>query len=237
MPLSDYNVTYMSLSEQIFKIFKEQIVNGELSPGERLVIDRFARQLGVSSTPVRDALRLLISAGFAEKKSNDSIFVIKLSRADIVELFDMREVLEGLSVRLLTQKIHHQQIDASVFRNLLQEFKEKEREFLVGHNETPHEFGLQFHDLVHKLCPNKRLKKQIELIMNQTYRVRKVQYKNKYSEYLKNKRQNRLLQETQEHIEIIEKMLSGEAEKAENLIREHIRKAKEEILSLKNLSE
>ncbi|MTI59811.1 MAG: GntR family transcriptional regulator [Firmicutes bacterium] len=231
MSLSDLNLKNVSLSEQIFNALKEQIINGELKPGERLVIDRLASQIGVSSTPVRDALRLLISAGYAEKRPNDSIFVIELSKDDVIELFDMREILEGLAVRLVTQGINNQEINIDKLKSLKKEFEEKERELLAGSSDVPHELDVRLHDLVHKSAPNKRLKKQIDLIMNQTYSIRNMQHKNKISKYLDDKRNERLLQETQEHIRIIDKILNGDSVEAENMMREHIRNSKKDILS------
>ncbi|QTL99454.1 FCD domain-containing protein [Iocasia frigidifontis] len=231
MSLSNLNLKNVSLSEQIYNALKEQIINGELKPGERLVIDKLASQIGVSSTPVRDALRLLISAGYAEKRPNDSIFVIELSKDDVIELFDMREVIEGLAVRLVTQKINNQEINTDELRNLKKEFEKKEKEFLAGSRDVPHKLDVELHDLVRRLAPNKRLRKQIDLIMNQTYSIRNMQHRNKISKYLDNKRNERLLQETREHISIIDKILSGDTDAAENMMRQHIRNSKEDILT------
>lgn len=228
MSMAKFNLKNVSLSEQIYNLLKKQIIDGKINHGERLVIDKIANEIGVSSTPVRDALRLLVSSGFAEKKNNDGIFIIDLSKKDVIELFDMREVLEGLAVRLLTKKLDCKEIECTELKTLKVEFEEKEKELLERNKDIPHELDIKLHDLLLKLSPNKRLKKQIKLMMNQTYRIRKLQHQSKVRDI---DNHERLLRETQEHINIIDSILKGESEEAEYLMREHIKNAKKDILS------
>ncbi len=230
MSLSDLKLKNHSLNKQIYDALKNQIINDQINPGERLVIDKIANEIGVSSTPVRDALQLLISSGYA-KKTNNGIFVIELSKDDVIELFDMREVLEGLAVRLLTKKIKSEEVNLDGFKILEKTFKEKEKELLEKSNHISHELDVNFHDLVLKLTEKKRLKKQIKLIINQTYRIRNIQHRSKSNIALDEEKIERMLRETQEHISIIEKMIKGNCEEAENMMRKHIRNSKKDILT------
>jgi DNA-binding GntR family transcriptional regulator len=81
------------------------ILEGELTPGERLVEDRLAERLGVSRNPVREAIRVLAAEGFVEVAPRRGAAVARLTSEEAEELFDVRMALEGLTARLSARKV------------------------------------------------------------------------------------------------------------------------------------
>jgi DNA-binding GntR family transcriptional regulator len=100
---SDYFAARQSLSQEVVALIKDMIAAGTLPPGGRIVESQLARQLGVSLTPVREAIRLLAGEGVVVIVPNKGALVRELTHQDILEIYSMRAVLEGLAVRLATE--------------------------------------------------------------------------------------------------------------------------------------
>ncbi len=98
-------IKHSNLSHRIYEILKDQIINEELAPGERLLDDKLASSFGVSRTPVREALTRLTSEGLVEITPRSGIYVKKLTRKDVEEIYKIRKVLEGLAAREATSII------------------------------------------------------------------------------------------------------------------------------------
>lgn len=226
-----------TVSEQIYNSIKEEIIYGSFKPGERIVIESLANMFKVSITPVRDAMQALVSAGYIEKDRNGSFFVLKLSEKDVEDLYDIRESLEGLAVKLVCEKLLKTSSVIDLLESWMKKFKRKKNELLAKDIYIPHELDIKFHDFIIDLCPNNRLKKQISRIMNQTYKLRKLQHDNKISEYKNDKISSRLLIEIEEHIDIIEKILRGNSEEAEKAMRKHIANSREDLLAYVKFTE
>lgn len=89
----------MSASEQAYARIRGGIVTGELAQGERLTEERLAATLGLSRTPVRDAIRRLIHEGFVERGAGYSTRVARFPRDELAQLFEIRGLLEGYAAR------------------------------------------------------------------------------------------------------------------------------------------
>lgn len=87
-------------AEVIAKSLEEKIYAAELSPGQQLVQESIARMFGVSRVPVRDALQILINMGLAVNMPRKGVFVRRLSKKNLGELFEVRKILEGAAIRL-----------------------------------------------------------------------------------------------------------------------------------------
>ena len=83
-----------SLTEQIYDIIKELILDGHLAAGERIDINKLAEEYGISQTPVRYALNRLHDAGLVENRSRVGFFVVELDEKDIADTYDLREMFE-----------------------------------------------------------------------------------------------------------------------------------------------
>ncbi|MGW5237319.1 GntR family transcriptional regulator [Monashia sp. NPDC004114] len=94
---------HRSLRDEVADELRDRIVNGTLEPGQRLVERVLAEELGVSRVPVRDALVQLRGEGFVTEVPRKGVFVTAMSEHDVRELFNVREALEVLAVRLATE--------------------------------------------------------------------------------------------------------------------------------------
>ena len=81
-----------SLGDYVFERLKEAIINGELAPGSRIIENRLANALGISRTPIREAIHKLDRAGFLRRLSQGGFTVVSLTRDDIEEAFGIRSI-------------------------------------------------------------------------------------------------------------------------------------------------
>lgn len=122
------------------------IIEGRLAPGQRLVERDVAQQLGVSRSPVREALRQLAFEGFLVSLSPRRIVVRELSRSDIEDLYDVREALEWLTAGLVVQ--HADDDDIATLRRHLEKTRQAEDD------EAKHRLSNQFHELLGDMAGN-----------------------------------------------------------------------------------
>lgn len=101
---------YRTMTEIVADELRVKILNGDLIPGQRLVTADIADEMGVSRMPVRDALRYLESTGLVETIPHRGTVVKNLSENEIVELYQIRAVLEGLAARLASLRITDEQL-------------------------------------------------------------------------------------------------------------------------------
>jgi DNA-binding GntR family transcriptional regulator len=91
------------VKDRLAEVLRKEIVAGRLVPGESIVEGQWAARLGVAQASVREALNILTNKGFVEKGSGRSARVIKLSRDEVRQLFEMRSVLEGVAARYVAE--------------------------------------------------------------------------------------------------------------------------------------
>ena len=103
-------VNHSNICDKVYGILSEQIISQKLKPGERLPEEQIARKLGVSRTPVRDAISRLVNDGFAEMEPRKGASVKDYQINDVVEVYDLRVVLEGLAVRLAAENVDEQEL-------------------------------------------------------------------------------------------------------------------------------
>src|SRR4030042_3962325 len=100
--------TVRDLKSEVYKIIKEGIINREFLPGTQLKESDLVRKLGVSRTPIREALNQLSKEGIIEIFPRKGAFVKKCSREEVIEILILREVLEGVAARLATCLINEE---------------------------------------------------------------------------------------------------------------------------------
>src|SRR5437868_15534221 len=91
------------LKESVAQRLREEILAARISPGEKIVEGKWAREYGVAQISVREALNILGAQGFVTKGHGRSARVLKLERADIIHIYQVRGVLEGLAARLIAE--------------------------------------------------------------------------------------------------------------------------------------
>jgi DNA-binding GntR family transcriptional regulator len=92
------------VKDNLAAYFREEIINGRLSPGEKIVEVKWSKHLKISQTSVREALNILSAEGFVQKGSGRTAQVTKLSKADVSHSYELRAVLEGYAARVVAQK-------------------------------------------------------------------------------------------------------------------------------------
>ena len=110
-----------SRAEYVYQYMREAIRDGHFRQGDRIRENDIAKSLGVSRTPVREALRRLQTRGLLDFGAGRGLGVVELSRTQVLELYSMRELLEGAAARLAAQ--HATPTEVTYMRHLLDEFR------------------------------------------------------------------------------------------------------------------
>ncbi len=131
----------------VAELLREQIVNGSLAPGERIVEGKWAVRFGVAQASIRESINILAQDGFISKESGRSARVIHLSKTDVANLYDLRGVIEGLAARLASQT----QPDFTVLQTAVNNMRDAA---LAGDRERLLDFNLAFHLELCRLSQN-----------------------------------------------------------------------------------
>jgi len=141
----------ISVREKTYDYLKSNILSGRFVPGERLAEEHLAEELGVSRTPVREALHKLEQEGLIEPLESRGFCVPHDSPEEIEDLFDIRTVLEGYTLKIICERITDEQIEK------LEEMIDKAEDALrwkrIG---EVFQWNTQFHDTLHSLVADKR---------------------------------------------------------------------------------
>lgn len=195
-----------NVSEELIKMIKKQILAGELNPGDRIVETKLARQLGLSQSPIREALRQLQGEGIIKIVPNKGPSVVALEMKDIFEVYSIRSMLEGLAMRMAVHNATDEEIDE--LERFYESMKTKLHDDSVAYLL---EDSLQIHETIIRLSNHSRLHKMYQSI---TFQVALV---------------NRMLgvrsskqQEVEEHGELIAALKKRDPDEAEHIMRKHI---------------
>jgi DNA-binding GntR family transcriptional regulator len=198
---------YLPLREVVFNTLRQSILMGELKPGERLMEIKLANHLGVSRTPIREAIHKLELEGLVVMIPRKGATVSKITEKDLNDVLEVRCSLEELAVELACHKITQEEI--THLKQLIIEFKEA----MNGEDVTYiAKKDVEFHDVIFAATNNKRLIQLISNLREQMYRYR--------LEYLKNYHNHGKL--VQEHKEIIKNLEDGNVTEAKKNIKSHI---------------
>jgi len=149
------------LKEDIFEVVHAKIISGAYKPGDWLRQEDIATQLGVSMTPVREALDLLVSAGIAERVPYRGVRVREMSTRDVVEAYGLRLVLEAIIAQEAARNITREQV--SGLERTLGEMKEHESLEDVSY---ARQLSRQFHSAIAEASKNDLLIKLYEIVSN-----------------------------------------------------------------------
>lgn len=198
---------YMPLRDVVFHTLRRAIMQGDLKPGERLMEIKLANRLGVSRTPIREAIRMLELEGLVTMVPRKGAQVAEITEKDLKDVLEVRIGLEELAVKFVCQRIDDRQLRE------LQEASRKFAEAVQSEDLTKlAEADVNFHDLIYKATGNERLVQLLNNIREQMYRYR--------VEYLKDIAVRRTLAD--EHRSICEALRAGDETKALDYIRVHI---------------
>jgi len=150
------------LTDQVSDVIKQLILAGRLSPGERVVEQKIARELGVGQNAVREALIELSHMGYVRRVPNIGTFVTKLSRTDAERISQVRTVLESLVVDLVAKRLQTEEVDLSEAEGLLHKMR---KAVTRGDIVTFYDHDLQFHRMLWQLADNEFLGQLLEQIV------------------------------------------------------------------------
>lgn len=208
---------YLPLREVVFNSLREAILTGQLHPGERLMEIQLAEQLGVSRTPVREAIRKLEIEGLAVMIPRKGAEVAKITRKQLRDVLEVRKALEELAVQLACQRITKEETDK------LEMAHEQVRKMVEEQNLTEIvRADVDFHQIIYKAADNDRLLQILYNLRQQMYRYR--------LEYLKNKANHRLIIE--EHEAILKAVKNLKMDEATEAIRVHIDNQENGVIAL-----
>jgi DNA-binding GntR family transcriptional regulator len=203
-------IVHESISDQICRLLREDLIAGRLRPGDRIVEERIARELGVSKTPLRLALHQLKRDGLVQVKARSGIYVATPSLTEVLELMELRAVLEGLAAARMARTGRKAEYLAHM-KALLAGFSENSL------NDNRLDFtaaDLQFHRL---LVLGSRSRELISTTENISLRLHLNRLRKTQSD------QHDLRVVHREHLAIVAAIEVGDAALAESLVRDHIR--------------
>ena len=205
-----FNVTmneYLPLRDVVFNTLRQAILRGELKPGERLMEIQLANKLGVSRTPIREALRKLELEGLVNMVPRKGAEVADITEKSLRDVLEVRKALEELSVQLACEKITEEEIEE------LKRVAERFKDTLHDQDVTKiAEADVAFHDVIYTATDNQKLILLLNNLREQMYRYR--------VEYLK--KEEAYPQLIAEHEELIDNISKRNKEEATRIMCEHI---------------
>lgn len=198
---------YLPLRDVVFNTLRQAILRGEMEPGERLMEIQLAQKLGVSRTPIREAIRKLELEGLVIMIPRKGAEVAHITEKDMKDVLEVRSTLEELVVELAIKNVTDEKIEELKCANKVFEsaIVSKDAVNIV-------EADVKFHDILYSMTNNARLIQIINNLREQMYRYR--------VEYLKKKECHKQL--LWEHQEIIRAIEAGEIDVATKITEQHI---------------
>ena len=196
-----------SLRGRVFHRIREDILSGKYSENEELKEATIGSELGVSRTPVREALRQLELEGLVRIIPNKGAYVTGISDKDTRDIYIIRSYLEGLAARWACDHISEEEIESLEEIVYLSEFHAKK-----NHYEQLVDLDNKFHESIYRASGSKILEHELSTFHHYLERIRKESLKN----------EERAMQSNEEHLAILEAMRKRDGDLAEKLAHEHI---------------
>lgn len=208
-----------SLHSYVFNYIRDAILNGRYKPGDALVETKLAEELGVSRTPIREAIRQLELEGLVISIPNKGVVVSGVSQKDIDDIYTIRSMLEGLAARWAAQRIDEQALKELEEIVELMDYYTRKNDF-----DQLTQLDTRFHGVIYDACDSKVLKHMLDNLLRYVERARRGSLKVPMRARLS----------FHEHRSIFEAIMKRDAAEAERLMAEHISRA---ILNLHSLTE
>ena len=203
------------MKEVVHEIIRQAIFDGSYKRGDRLVETTLAKQLNVSRTPIREAFQQLESEGLIVSYPRKGAVVQGVSLEDAMEIYEIREVLDGLAARLACHKMSS--LDLIQLRNIV---LQSEEAYEANNLKRYMDFHKAFNLFILKKSQNQRLINQMTNIYEDLTSLRQVSLQEVYRRH----------EATKEHYEIVELLEKGDSSAVELRVRQHVKMAKEEFL-------
>ncbi|MGN0349935.1 MAG: GntR family transcriptional regulator [Roseburia sp.] len=198
---------YLPLRDVVFQTLREAILKGDLKPGERLMELRLASKLGVSRTPIREAIRMLELEGLAVTIPRKGAEVARMTEKDMEDVLQIREALDNLAATTACEKISEEAL--AQLHHSMYEFEESTK---TGDVKKIAEADVKFHDIIYQATGNPKLVNLLNNLREQMYRYR--------VEYLKDEKNYPQL--VREHRDMVEGLSRRDREKVVAVMHHHV---------------
>ena len=221
----DYNLKvtmneYLPLRDVVFNTLRQAILKGELEPGERLMEIQLAERLGVSRTPIREAIRKLELEGLVLMIPRKGAEVAKISARSLRDVLEVRRALEELAIELACERMSQDELNE--LDRAQEDFKQAVEQ---GDAMSIAQTDEHYHDLIYQGTGNEKLVQMLNNLREQMYRYR--------LEYIKDKDKRQIL--LLEHDHILRALKGRNIAEARAAVREHI--DNQEITVSRNIKE
>jgi DNA-binding GntR family transcriptional regulator len=211
-----------SLKDEVFEYLHGRIVAGKYSPGEWLRQEELSNLLGVSQTPVREALDQLVSVGLAERVPYRGVRVPELTQDEILEAYVLRTILEGAAVRMAAENITTAQL-----KNLFEIIAQTRQLISLDDMSRHRQLNKAFHLSIVQASGNSLLSKLYEMASNLFPDWMLYEYMFRHPELL----QSNLDREYQEHRAILDALAAYDTEQAVAATLQHIKLLGQELVN------
>ncbi len=204
-----------SIRQKIYEHLREQLLNGEIPPHQHLVETKIAKEVGISRTPIREALHSLELEGLIESIPRVGYVVKPISEDEVEEICEIRAAIEEVGARWAMEKAHQKLIE-DLRKNILV----SEDVASKGNPKAFVELDAQFHEIIARLSGSKRLQE-----LGQTLRRHMLRYRIQ-SIYLA----ENVLSAIRGHKGILEAIEKGDSQEVNRAIKIHLEQSKKDIL-------
>ncbi len=206
---------FLPLRDVVFNTLRKAILTGQLKPGERLMEVHLANRLGVSRTPIREAIRKLELEGLVVMIPRRGAEVARITEKSLKDVLEVRRAMDALSVELACDRISEEELQKleAACKTFAEATKGKDAAVIA-------KADVALHDIIVQAAGNQRLCQLVNNLAEQMYRYRFV--------YIKDESQHEKL--IAEHQEIFESILERNKERAANAARIHIDNQEKSIL-------
>jgi len=212
----------LSIREHAYNYLKEMILEGELKAGDRLIERELAGKLGISRTPIREALFRLESQGFVKTVPRKGVVVSNISEHEVIEVFTILASLEVLAVKLAAGRMDNEtqlELDQKI-EELMKLKDQAEENFNLEH--------IQMNRLINKASKSPKLFEILSGLIDYIHMAANMGYETP----------GRRKESLKEHIDIMKALRDKEAEMAEYLMRIHIENSKKAYITyIENIKE
>lgn len=212
-----------SLRSKTYHILKEAILRGDYKPGENLKETKLAKELGVSRTPIREALRQLELEGLVSSIPNKGVVVEGVTKQDVEDIYTIRKMVEGLAARWASEKITPDQLkELEDILGLMEYYTQKE-----DHDKLS-ELDTKFHDIIFHASNSRPLESILTNFHHFTQKARMVSIGSS----------GRASHSLDEHMSIYNALAAGDPDAAEEAVVRHVEGARQNLMPyLKDKSE
>jgi DNA-binding GntR family transcriptional regulator len=205
-----------SKKDAIVRKLRQDIVSGAIAPGEKLSEARLAERFGVSRMPVREALKELEGAGFVSIEHRRGTFVKILNRSEILDLYEVREAVEGMAARLCANRTNNELI-ARIDDVMVQMSRYVQIGDMDGYSTT----DAHLHELIVEGAANERLSEHYRLLFQHMRRG--------LMSSIVTRRDGRMERSLAEHQALVRAIHAHDADAAEQAMRAHVQRGRLEL--------